>query len=744
MTMTKFEKYICYIFVSLFLFSMFNRELAIFGLDLRIFVGLFGIVLAITNLINKRKLALGKIEPLLTSFFALTIVSNIAWLWNGLDMNYEAFSVVFVACVYNFFVFLLISSNRDIIRWSVVGKIILVSAVVLLASMLASYFGIDLRQFGSAYPGGYIDKLAPSLINDTRYGGYAQDPNYATLLLIVAMAVVVYNFARNKNSWVLLFLPFAIFGVLLSASKAMLIMAPIALSILIIKNRRISQIIKMTILGAMILATLVLAIFNIKVGDIQTINTRVSLWHSAIDSFWKSPVIGSGATAARSSAAVEKWYVQPHSSVIQTVVDFGIVGLILITLLLRRNLLSRNKLVVFLTLVFLAHFATHETIYQSYFVFLIALLPLFLKSDTRRSRQKTATVFVINTLSNGGAERIVQVMANNSHAKDKVVIYTLYDSGVEAYELHENIDVISLGGSGSKRELPKLVSRLNYELDKLCESHEVRLATAHLPFAQLVVRLSRYHDEFMYVMHGMYGVADDWKTKLMVRWMYNGHQIISVSKGLEAGDVRAKFGIKSETMKTIYNPLDVSFVDEKLKDKALDVSEKYILTVGRLSPPKNPKGAIDAYYKSGLSQTHKLVMLGDGELRGETERRIAQYGLENRVELKGFQKNPLAYMKGAEFLLLTSDYEAFATVIAEAFYANCPVVAYDIKYGVDEVMNGKFAAYIAQKGDIDDMARVMKSATHRYPTGLREHVLTMVEPVAVMKQYYDTYREWSL
>jgi colanic acid/amylovoran biosynthesis glycosyltransferase len=70
--------------------------------------------------------------------------------------------------------------------------------------------------------------------------------------------------------------------------------------------------------------------------------------------------------------------------------------------------------------------------------------------------------------------------------------------------------------------------------------------------------------------------------------------------------------------------------------RAIEPESRSLVTVGRLSPQKGHLVLIEGFaqaIREGVDA--RLVLVGDGELRGEIERRIAAHKLEGRVELTG-------------------------------------------------------------------------------------------------------------
>jgi len=123
-----------------------------------------------------------------------------------------------------------------------------------------------------------------------------------------------------------------------------------------------------------------------------------------------------------------------------------------------------------------------------------------------------------------------------------------------------------------------------------------------------------------------------------------------------------------------------------------------LLHVGGFSFEKNHKGLIDIFKNvlQTLPAAH-LHLIGDGPLKNETEKYVADCGLKDKVHFYGFQSDPLRYMKYADALLLPSIIEGLPGVILEAFYSKLPVIAYNVG-GISEIVTDE-TGYLIEKGD---------------------------------------------
>jgi len=140
------------------------------------------------------------------------------------------------------------------------------------------------------------------------------------------------------------------------------------------------------------------------------------------------------------------------------------------------------------------------------------------------------------------------------------------------------------------------------------------------------------------------------------------------------------------------------FVDiEKLKqEKELDIKQKYpgfnfyFLTLSRLVKVKNIPLQLKALSK--LKQKYPkflLIIVGDGPERKKLEKLVLKLNLKENVIFEGWQKNIVSYLKSADCLLFSSNYEGYGRTIIEALNFGLPVVATKVGIAPEVIENGK-------------------------------------------------------
>lgn len=358
-----------------------------------------------------------------------------------------------------------------------------------------------------------------------------------------------------------------------------------------------------------------------------------------------------------------------------------------------------------------------------------------------------AAIFIVNSLSNGGAERVVINMANQMAKEDiKVFIFTIYTS--ITYTLDSKIEVFTLSNKKPGKilkiaKIPFFVSKLNHFVKDISKNYDVILMTSHLLYSNLLSRLSQYKRQIVQVIHVSYQSFDSGNHFLYQKWiqfLYNQTPIVTVSKGCmhELLDI---YHVKTDKITTIYNPINIEEIQEKSQEM-IEVKKPYILFVGRLSPEKRPQKLIDIFYEGKYYEKYHLYFLGTGPLESTIQEQIKSYHLEESITLKGWCKNVYPYMKNASLLVSTSANEAFPMTLIEALACNCRVVSFDIPYGPNEILVGELAPYLAKKDDHVDMIEKMNLALQTYPKDLEQYI----EDYAITKinkTYVKQYQKWN-
>ena len=130
-------------------------------------------------------------------------------------------------------------------------------------------------------------------------------------------------------------------------------------------------------------------------------------------------------------------------------------------------------------------------------------------------------------------------------------------------------------------------------------------------------------------------------------------------------------------------------VIDSLPDKRSKLTNKNIITIGRLSPEKGQKDLIDVFkiVNKELPKT-KLFMVGDGPLKKELENYTKELKLTNKIIFTGFlgNKEKEKYILDSSIFILPSYTESFGLVLIEAMSYGLPCIAFDSSDGARELL----------------------------------------------------------
>lgn len=183
-------------------------------------------------------------------------------------------------------------------------------------------------------------------------------------------------------------------------------------------------------------------------------------------------------------------------------------------------------------------------------------------------------------------------------------------------------------------------------------------------------------------------------------------RVVAVSQGV-ADDLVRFVGLAKEKIRVIYNPVIPNDFEEKLTTEISlpgDGSQPMLMAAGRLNQQKDFATLLKAFAIVHQKRPCRLTLFGEGEMEQELKSMATSLGIEKQVHFMGFCQNPFPYMHKANVLVVSSRYEGFGNVIAEALACGTQVVSTDCPHGPAEILdNGRFGRLVPV-GNPDAMA----------------------------------------
>lgn len=312
---------------------------------------------------------------------------------------------------------------------------------------------------------------------------------------------------------------------------------------------------------------------------------------------------------------------------------------------------------------------------------------------------KNTIAILVNSMTNGGAERVVLTLAKELRMRSCDVEIILLEKD-NFYEIPEYFKVTYLSNAnGLENGFMKFLSLfvLPFRLAKIIRLKNIRLVQSHMYRANFVNILAKYlggNHKTQLVNHsmisynkgrGLHGVVKLGLVRLLYR---HADQCILVSKAMQQ-DLSIYSPNTNSTV--INNPFDLNKIEELSNMKSFETDfvfskhKKYLICAGRFIKIKN----FDVVIKSlnFLEDTVELILLGDGEEKESLMKLSYELGLRDRVHFLGNIKNPFQLIKKADILILSSKTEGFPMVLIEAMVCEVPIISTHCVSGPSEIFN---------------------------------------------------------
>ncbi|MCA9240570.1 MAG: glycosyltransferase [Planctomycetales bacterium] len=333
--------------------------------------------------------------------------------------------------------------------------------------------------------------------------------------------------------------------------------------------------------------------------------------------------------------------------------------------------------------------------------------------------------FFLPSLGGRGAQRVLVNLANEIAGREaRVDLVVANYQGDLISAVSPQVHVADLNSHrGVLRSLPAL--------QRYLREHKPTVLVTAMDYVNVLVlacrKLRRFKTKIVATCHNNIAASisnSPWvRDRLLpmgIRLTYGGADaIVAVSQGV-ADTLADTAGIDRSRIKVIYNPAAPENVDELCKEepdhKWLKApGEPVILGVGSLTRQKDFRTLIEAFALSNQTLPSRLILLGEGEEREALANLAAELGVADRVDMPGWVKNPYAYMSRSSLFVLSSRWEGFGLVLAEALACGVPVVSTDCPSGPAEILEGGKHGKLVTPGDAGELSQAISATLDNPP-----------------------------
>jgi glycosyltransferase involved in cell wall biosynthesis len=367
----------------------------------------------------------------------------------------------------------------------------------------------------------------------------------------------------------------------------------------------------------------------------------------------------------------------------------------------------------------------------------------------QESERKIDILYVDSEKTWRGGENQMRLLCeglNNSAYRCHLAL----DPRGEAFQrLKDRYPVLSVKMSGSL-DIPAAL-----KISRYCREKNIRLIDAQTSNAHslsLLVKLMMPQLKLVVHRRVDYVPSHNWLT----RKKYLAESVdyfVAISKMI--GHILHTYGVTREKLTVVpsaVDPLPYLQIDRKNERLALCGMlgiDPGLALIGNASALTSQKG-YEVFFRAMqlLILTEKrfhCVIAGDGHLRGALEAMRVDLGLEKHVSFLGWIKQVPEFLSALDILVMPSNFEGLGTLILDATYAGCAVVASDAG-GIPEMIEHRKGGLISPVGDHVLLAKHIQEAIRdpeqcqRFNEFARRHIdehFSLQAMVRGNRQVYD-------
>lgn len=313
----------------------------------------------------------------------------------------------------------------------------------------------------------------------------------------------------------------------------------------------------------------------------------------------------------------------------------------------------------------------------------------------------------------GGAEKVVTSLADAFAAKGHEVRIAYMTGSAVVLPSNTSIQVISLGMQDMADALCAFI-----RLRRLIRDFRPDVVHSHMWHANILARLVRLVTPINRLISTAHNSNEGGKLRMLVYRLTDALTDMStnVSEEAVAAFIQVK-ATKPGRMVALHNGIKIdafsfnSVARVRLRQE-IPIAEgcRLILAVGRLYEQKDYQNLFYALAQLFLVDLKcQLCIAGDGPLRGDLNALALKLGIANRVHFLGVRHDVVDLMSAADVFVLSSAWEGFGLVVAEAMACERVVVATD-SGGVREVVGE--SGYLVKSKDSNALAESLLAALH--------------------------------
>lgn len=315
-------------------------------------------------------------------------------------------------------------------------------------------------------------------------------------------------------------------------------------------------------------------------------------------------------------------------------------------------------------------------------------------------------LFVVPSFSNGGAERVVTVLASTLAEMGIETHCIVYYQSINEYPHSEKIKVQYLAGKGEASYQALGLKQKISLLDNMIEEVHPSYIIPFLPQVGFHVFLATLGKKYRIVQTVRNNPRTDPEEGYLrkIRDFLVACSWRSFVQNQEQLDYFPKFLHKK--IEIIPNPVSNQFLECKHEYRS---TVKEVVAMGRLSAQKNFTMIINAAKQihTNYPNVH-FSIYGDGPLKEELQAAIDAMKLRDVITLKGRTTNSASVLNSADMFILSSNYEGMPNALLEAMAVGLPCISTNCPTGPADIIDNDVNGKLIKVNDVDGLVKAIE------------------------------------
>lgn len=350
-------------------------------------------------------------------------------------------------------------------------------------------------------------------------------------------------------------------------------------------------------------------------------------------------------------------------------------------------------------------------------------------------------LFIIPSLSAGGAEKVMSFLAqniNNKKFNSKLVVIGFEKDN--AYDI-SGVDTTYLNNAS--------VGRAFMPLLKLVRSEKPNVVISSLSHLNAIIGYISYFNpktKFIGRQTIVQSVQKEFtgrtnlKTRLFKFAYYIGYRgldkLISQSNDMRNDLVEIQ-GVKEDMVITINNPVSQNF---QIKSNIPDFNNGYeFITVGRLTEKKGHARILKILSK--FKKPFHYTIVGDGQEKASISKLIDDLRLTQNITFVTFTNKVNDYLSNSHIFLQGSYVEGFPNALIESISVGTPAVVFEAPGGMNEIMLNGENGYLVENEEnfIEKLEFLTNNIMDFTPLKVSTEVRRKYSAEQILSEYEDLF-----